>query len=203
MLREEQIDLRRQRARAANLTIENLGKNRVFSDYRVINPQTKGQYTVTVRGFDTGDNACTCPDFKSNTLGTCKHIEAVLDKHAAVAQSVVLAREDTPGDKRLVAYVAAPQAAADLGEQLRAHIRASLPEHMMPSAFVVLEKLPLTPNGKVDRKALPAPDGAVYARRGYEAPRGEVEEKLAGIWDDEQRAAGFDAVQRPMLGQHG
>ena len=80
MLREEQIDLRRQRARAANLQIENLGKNRVFSDYQVTNPQTKGQYTVTVRGFDTGDNACTCPDFKSNTLGTCKHIEAVLDQ---------------------------------------------------------------------------------------------------------------------------
>src|SRR5436190_1604465 len=63
MLREEQIDLRRQRARAANLAIENLGKNRVFSDYRVTNPQTKGEYTVTVRGFDTGDNACTCMDF--------------------------------------------------------------------------------------------------------------------------------------------
>src|SRR6476660_4157640 len=80
MLREEQIDLRRQRARAANLQIENLGKNRVFSDYQVTNPQTRGQYTVTVRGFDTGDNACTCTDFKSNTLGTCKHIEAVLDR---------------------------------------------------------------------------------------------------------------------------
>src|SRR5215210_1001505 len=79
MLREEQIDLRRQRARAANLAIENVGKNRVFSDYRVTNPQTKGQYTVAVRGFDTGDNTCTCPDFKANTLGTCKHIEAVLD----------------------------------------------------------------------------------------------------------------------------
>jgi SNF2 family DNA or RNA helicase len=79
MLREEQIDIRRQRAKAGKFTIENLGKNRVFSDYRVTNPDSGGQYTVTVRGFDVGDNACTCPDFKSNTLGTCKHVEAVID----------------------------------------------------------------------------------------------------------------------------
>jgi SNF2-related domain/Helicase conserved C-terminal domain/SWIM zinc finger len=79
MLREDQIDIRRQRARAGKFTIENLGKNRVFSDYRVTNPDSGGQYTVTVRGFDVGDNACTCPDFKSNTLGTCKHVEAVID----------------------------------------------------------------------------------------------------------------------------
>src|SRR5580704_3856736 len=74
MLREEQIDIRRQRAKAGKFQIENLGKNRVFSDYRVTNPDSGGQYTVAIRGFDVGDNTCTCPDFKSNTLGTCKHI---------------------------------------------------------------------------------------------------------------------------------
>src|SRR5436305_617150 len=79
MLREEQIDIRRQRAKAGKFQIENLGKRRVFSDYRVTNPESGGQYTVTVHGFDVGDNTCTCPDFKSNTLGTCKHIEAVLE----------------------------------------------------------------------------------------------------------------------------
>jgi hypothetical protein len=79
MLREEQIDIRRQRARAGKFTIENLGKNRVFSEYRVTNPESGGQYSVTVHGFEVGDNACTCPDFKANTLGTCKHIEAVLE----------------------------------------------------------------------------------------------------------------------------
>src|SRR3954464_10384954 len=79
MLREEQIDLRRQRAKAAGLVIANRGKNRVFSDYAVTNPASGGEYTVTVRGFAVGDNACTCPDFKANTLGTCKHIEAVLE----------------------------------------------------------------------------------------------------------------------------
>src|SRR5262249_15963025 len=116
MLREEQIDLRRQRARAANLAIENLGKNRVFSDYRVTNPQTKGQYTVTVRGFDTGDNACTCPDFKSNTLGTCKHIEAVLDMLQADGEAV----------KRGKAAVRRPEPTLDYGApQLR--LRLQLP----------------------------------------------------------------------------
>jgi SNF2 family DNA or RNA helicase len=79
MLREEQIEIRRQRAKAGRYQIDNLGKNRVFSDYRVVNPQSGGSYTVSVRGFDTGDNTCTCPDFKANTLGTCKHIEAVLE----------------------------------------------------------------------------------------------------------------------------
>lgn len=116
MLREEQIDIRRQRARAANFLIENLGKNRVFSDYRVSNPQTKGKYTVTVRGFDTGDNACTCPDFKSNTLGTCKHIEAVLEKLQA----------DGEPAKRRKAVVVRPEVTLDYGAaQLR--LRLQLP----------------------------------------------------------------------------
>ncbi len=80
MLREEQIELRRQRAKAGRYRIENLSKKKVFSDYRVTNPESGGEYTVSVRGFDVGDNACTCPDFKANTLGTCKHILAVLDE---------------------------------------------------------------------------------------------------------------------------
>ncbi|MCE9530100.1 MAG: DEAD/DEAH box helicase, partial [Planctomycetes bacterium] len=79
MLHEEQIDLRRQRARAEKFRIENVGKKKVFSDYHVSNPKSGGEYTVTVRGFEVGDNHCTCPDFKSNTLGTCKHVEAVLE----------------------------------------------------------------------------------------------------------------------------
>src|SRR5262245_58916713 len=78
MLREEQIDLRRQRAVEGKFEIRNLGRNRVFSDYQVTNPASGGQYRVSIRGFDVGDNLCECPDFKTNTLGTCKHIEAVL-----------------------------------------------------------------------------------------------------------------------------
>src|SRR3954465_1230468 len=78
MLREEQIDVRRKRAAEEGLKIQNLGRNRVFSDYQVTNPKTGGQYRVSIRGLDVGDNPCECPDFRTNPLDTCKHIEAVL-----------------------------------------------------------------------------------------------------------------------------
>jgi SNF2 family DNA or RNA helicase len=110
MLREEQIDIRRQRAKASKFQIENLGKNRVFSDYRVSNPDSGGQYTVAVRGFDVGDNTCTCPDFKSNTLGTCKHIEAVIDHLQA----------DLPAHlQKKKAAVTRPEIYLHYGEQLQ------------------------------------------------------------------------------------
>jgi amino acid adenylation domain-containing protein len=104
-------------------------------------------------------------------------VEAALMSHGAVRQAQVLAREDRPGEKQLVAYVVG---GVDTGE-LRAHVRRSLPEYMVPAAFVVLEALPLTPNGKVDRDALPAPELA-SAEETYVAPRTPAEEVLAGIW---------------------
>ncbi|HEY7768517.1 amino acid adenylation domain-containing protein, partial [Longimicrobium sp.] len=104
-------------------------------------------------------------------------IEAVLRAHEGVTDCVVVSREDVPGDQRLVAYVVGGVEAGELREQ----VRASLPEYMIPSAFMVLESLPLTPNGKLDRKALPAPDLASTEER-YVAPRTPVEEVLAGIW---------------------
>ncbi|HEV3052244.1 MAG TPA: amino acid adenylation domain-containing protein, partial [Longimicrobium sp.] len=104
-------------------------------------------------------------------------IESVLRGHESVTDCVVVAREDVPGDRRLVAYVVGGVEA----EELRAHLRGSLPDYMVPAAFVVLEALPLTPNGKLDRKALPAPElGSAEDR--YVAPRTPVEEVLAGIW---------------------
>jgi amino acid adenylation domain-containing protein len=113
-------------------------------------------------------------------------IEAQLVRHAQVKEAVVLAREDVPGEKRLVAYVI-PEEPSEVEktpsvESLRAHLKAVLPEHMVPSAFVMLEQLPLTSNGKLDRRALPAPEFGAYVSRQYEAPQGEVEEILAGIW---------------------
>ena len=111
-------------------------------------------------------------------------IEARLAQHPAVREAVVLAREDG-GDKRLVAYyTVAPDAEAAGAEALRRHLSATLPEYMMPAAYVRLDALPLTANGKLDRKALPAPDGVAYAARGYEAPAGEIETRLARIWAD-------------------
>jgi amino acid adenylation domain-containing protein/thioester reductase-like protein len=111
-------------------------------------------------------------------------IEAQLVRHPQITEAAVVAREDTPGEKRLVAYVIArdPITSIPKVEGLRAHLKALLPEHMMPSAFVVLERLPLTANGKLDRRALPVPELASYVRRRYEAPQGGVEETLAGIW---------------------
>ncbi|HEX3398966.1 MAG TPA: amino acid adenylation domain-containing protein, partial [Acetobacteraceae bacterium] len=111
-------------------------------------------------------------------------IEARLAEHAQVREAVVVACEDSPGDKRLVAYyVGAGDGEDGTGaETLRAHMAAVLPDYMVPSAYVRLEALPLTPNGKLDRKALPAPEGAAYARRGYEPPVGATEETLAQIW---------------------
>ncbi|SIT65154.1 MULTISPECIES: non-ribosomal peptide synthetase [Burkholderiaceae] len=107
-------------------------------------------------------------------------IAACLTAHPQVRDAVVLATGEG-SDKRLVAYV---QAEADeaLASTLRAQVAASLPEYMMPSAFVRLDAFPLTPNGKLDRRALPEPDDAALAHQAYEAPQGELETTLAAIW---------------------
>ncbi len=98
-------------------------------------------------------------------------------------EAVVIAREDTPGDKRLVAYyTAAFEEHGFRRGALRSHLSAALPEYMVPAAYIRLDTLPLTPNGKLDRKALPAPDTGAYATHGYEPPQGEIETALAQIW---------------------
>jgi amino acid adenylation domain-containing protein len=109
-------------------------------------------------------------------------IEAALAQCAGVREAVVLALQDGAGDKRLVAYYTGEE---DVGaEALRAHLLATLAEYMAPAAYVRLERLPLTPNGKLERKALPVPGAQAYAQRVYEAPQGEVEERLAAIWSE-------------------
>ncbi|RKH77400.1 amino acid adenylation domain-containing protein, partial [Corallococcus sp. AB045] len=109
-------------------------------------------------------------------------VENALRAAPAVKDAVVLAREESPGDKRLVAYVVGE--ALDI-TALRAHLKQHLPEYMVPAAFVSMETLPLTSNGKVDRKALPAPDASVLrASHVYEAPATPLEEKLAALWSE-------------------
>jgi amino acid adenylation domain-containing protein len=108
-------------------------------------------------------------------------IEAVLSQHPALREVIVLAREDTPGDKRLVMYVVPAHDSAPMIGQLRAFLKQRLPEYMVPSAVVILPALPLTPNGKVDRRVLPAPDGSRALENPYVAPRTQVEEQLAAI----------------------
>jgi amino acid adenylation domain-containing protein len=145
------------------------------------------------RMYKTGDLGRWRPDGTIQFLGRNDHqvkirgfrielgeIEAALRSHPEVRDAVVLARDDTPGDKRLVAYVigeAAPEA-------LRAHLGARLPEYMVPAAYVALDTLPLTPNGKLDRRALPAPEGDAFGVLAYEAPQGEIEILLAHLWSE-------------------
>ncbi|HKF97326.1 MAG TPA: amino acid adenylation domain-containing protein, partial [Steroidobacteraceae bacterium] len=110
-------------------------------------------------------------------------IEAAIARHPGIREVVVIAREDTPGDKRLVAYLVAEPAPADLVEQLRARLRASMPEYMVPAHFVRLDALPLTKNGKLDRKALPTPaSSSPSLGRPYVAPRTRTEHAIAKIW---------------------
>src|SRR5580700_2569106 len=101
-------------------------------------------------------------------------IEAALVGHGSVSQAAVIAREDHPGNKRLVAYVVAADGGAADASALRAHLGRSLPDFMVPGAFVVLGGLPLTANGKLDRRALPAPDLTPTVRRVARTPQEEV-----------------------------
>ena len=114
-------------------------------------------------------------------------IEARIRCHSQVEDAVVVAREDFPGEKRLVAYVT-PRAGSESSElrveELRALLRAHLPDYMLPGAFVVLQALPLTANGKMDRQALPAPEPLEGEKRCHEAPLGKTEQALAEIWRD-------------------
>ncbi len=110
-------------------------------------------------------------------------IEAALRQHAAVQETVVVVREDSPNDKCLVAYVVIRNSHQTEGliEQLRSLLKEKLPQYMMPSDFVLLEKIPLAPSGKVDQKALPAPDRSERQLK-FVAPRNPTEEIVADIW---------------------
>jgi amino acid adenylation domain-containing protein/non-ribosomal peptide synthase protein (TIGR01720 family) len=147
------------------------------------------------RLYRTGDLARYFPDGSIEFLGRIDNqvklrglrielgeIEAALSAHEAVRAAVVLAREDEPGEKRLVAYLI-PASGEDVFSivELRAYLRQRLPEYMVPSGYLVMEEFPLTPNGKVDRQALPAPEGA-QVEADYVAPRNAIEEALVDIW---------------------
>ncbi|WP_437926828.1 amino acid adenylation domain-containing protein [Sorangium sp. So ce291] len=149
------------------------------------------------RLYRTGDLARYRTDGAIEFLGRLDHqvkirglrvelgeIEARLLQHPAVAEAVVVARDEAHGGKRLVAYVAARDGAAPEPEALRAWLAEALPAYMVPAPILVLERLPLSPNGKVDRRALPAPEAAAPGHRPYVAPRTEEERILAEVWAD-------------------
>jgi amino acid adenylation domain-containing protein len=146
------------------------------------------------RLYKTGDLARFLPDGNIEYLGRIDHqvklrgfrielgeIEAVLGESAAVRSAVVVLREDNPGDKRLVAYlIAAPAQKLDI-EQLQREVKDKLPDHMVPSRFVIVEEFPMTTSGKIDRKALPAPPPERRVEATV-APRDALESNLASIF---------------------
>ena len=149
------------------------------------------------RLYRTGDLARHLPDGRIEFLGRIDHqvkvrgfrielgdIEAALGEHPAIAQAVVVAREETPGNKKLAAYlVTAAGAQSPSVTDLRAYLKEKLPEYMIPALYTFLETLPLTPNGKVDRRALPAPDKSAAARE-YVAPHDDKERFFCDLWQE-------------------
>lgn len=147
------------------------------------------------RLYKTGDLARFLPDGQIEFIGRIDHqikirgyriepseIIAALDEHPAVLLSTVIAREDTPGEKRLVAYIVCVQDSEVTARELQESLQARLPDYMVPSAFVHLDTLPLTPNGKVDRAALPAPDASNGLRdEASTAPSTPTQIRLAAI----------------------
>ncbi|MEA2828664.1 MAG: hypothetical protein QOG43_3103 [Actinomycetota bacterium] len=153
--------------------------------------------TPGARIYKTGDLARWRPDGRVEHLGRLDHqvkirgfrielgeIETVLGRDPSVATTVVVAREDVPGEKRLVAYATAAPGATPSGPELRKLIAAKLPSYMVPTAVVVLDTFPLTPNGKIDRKALPAPESVARADDERLAPRTALEVRLKALWED-------------------
>lgn len=152
-------------------------------------------FTPGTRLYRTGDLARWRPDGTVECLGRMDsqiklrgyrielgEIEAVLAGHPAIRHCTVIAREDEPGEKQLVAYYEAQTGSEPTASELRAHLEKDVPIFMIPAAYVQLEKLPLTPNGKVDRKSLPAPTHHRAGSEGFAAPRNECERMLAQIW---------------------
>lgn len=110
-------------------------------------------------------------------------IEAALNRHPQVAEAVVVARQNVPGDTRLVAYLVTQHDQEVAPNDVRVFLRELLPEYMVPTVFVTLRSLPLTPNGKIDRQALPVPGlSSVSLEEAYVAPRSVLEEVIAAIW---------------------
>lgn len=149
------------------------------------------------RLYRTGDLVRYLPDGNLEFLGRIdsqvkirgyrielEEIEAQLARLEQVKEVAVVVREDVPGEPWVVAYLTQHDQANLSTEELRAHLRAVLPEYMVPGAFVVLENLPLAPNGKLNRRALPVPAIDAYATQKYEAPQGDVETALARLWQE-------------------
>ena len=149
------------------------------------------------RLYKTGDLARYMPTGDLEYLGRIDHqvkvrgfrvepgeVEKVLLQHPHIDECIIQPYEDTPGDRRLVAYVVSRQEAAPVGSELRSFLQEYLPDYMLPSAFVMLPALPLTTNGKIDHRALPAPERSHFQQEAFVAPRNLLEHRLELIWEE-------------------
>jgi aryl carrier-like protein len=208
--------------RALSTSSHNLSADNLDSDFIKRSLQDDHFEPQNLRLYRTGDLARYLPDGNIEFLGRIDdqvkirgfrielgEIESVLRGHGDVSQVVVMAREDEPDNKKLVAYVVPPEerllslnvestlssssgisfsvlngeGLSSLTEDLRNHLARSLPDYMVPSFFVYVNKIPLTPNGKIDRKALPAPDLTLrQVADEYVAPQSQIEQELCAIW---------------------
>ncbi|MEN9870950.1 MAG: hypothetical protein RLZZ171_1938, partial [Cyanobacteriota bacterium] len=152
-------------------------------------------YSHTPLLYKTGDKACYLPDGNIEFLGRIDNqvklrgfrielggIEAILNQHSLIKENVVVLREDTPEDQKLVAYIVTLTNSRLPLPELRNFLREKLPEYAIPSAFVFLEQLPISTNGKIDRKSLPIPTEIFDSTNNYTPPINAIEEILAGIW---------------------
>jgi acyl-coenzyme A synthetase/AMP-(fatty) acid ligase len=151
-----------------------------------------------MRIYKTGDLARYRADGRIECLGRLDHqvkirgfrielgeIETHLSENPAVRKNVVISREDSPGNKYLAAYIVPEPGLEPSSQQLRTYLQGFLPDYMIPSAFVTVEKLPLTPNGKIDRRALPVPEISMQSNQAvFEAPRTPMEKTIAAIWSE-------------------
>ncbi|XGV97452.1 MAG: amino acid adenylation domain-containing protein [Leptolyngbya sp. BL-A-14] len=149
------------------------------------------------RLYKTGDLARYLPDGNIEFLGRIDHqvkirgfrielgeIETALNQHPLLSEAVVVAREDSPGNHRLVAYMVPSEATVPTTTELRSFLQAKLPEYMVPSAFVALKALPLNASGKLDRQALPIPESEHFELETvFEAPNDALEQALVEIWE--------------------
>jgi amino acid adenylation domain-containing protein/non-ribosomal peptide synthase protein (TIGR01720 family) len=172
-----------------------LGRPELTAEKFIPNPFSESPGS---RLYKTGDLARYLPDGNIEFLGRVDHqvkvrgfrievgeIEEALRQHPGVQEAVVVAREDATGDGQLVAYFVPLEGASPSARKLRSFLAEKLPDYMVPSAYVKLEKLPLSPNGKVDRKALPSPkESRAASGREYVAPRDTLELKIVRMWEE-------------------
>jgi amino acid adenylation domain-containing protein len=180
----------------ANLAPGYLNRPELTAEKFITNPlttQLNSQIEISKKLYKTGDLGCYLPNGEIKYLGRIDHqvkirgirieigeIEALINQYPAVTENVVIVREDSPGNQRIVAYIVSK---TEITQELRSFLKQHLPDYMIPAAFVQLKALPLTPNGKVNRLALPAPDNHRPEQESvFIAPQTPIEQEIAEIW---------------------